>query len=75
MITVCKQVASTLFDIGSTFFYVFVYYVALLGVTPKPYSSLIQVSTLVVDSLMVDRVYRGYMITLQCFGTWVGLIL
>lgn len=67
IITICQQPASTLFDLGSIFFYVFVYYVARLGVTPEPLSSFIRVSTPMGNSLVVNRVCRGCVVNQVCF--------
>lgn len=43
--------------------------------TPKPFSSKVWVSTPIGDSLVVDWIYKGYVVTLQGFDTWVYLIL
>lgn len=75
MITVCQQPASALFDPGYTFSYVFMYYVSWLGITPEPLSFFIRVSIPLRDSLVVDHVCKGCVITLQGFDTWVDLIL
>lgn len=64
-----------LFDLSSTFSYVSTYYVARLGITPEPLSSLIQISASVGDSPVVYQVCRGYVITLKGFDNWVDLIL
>lgn len=48
----------------SIFFYVSVYYVPHLGMTPEPFSSRIRISTWMGDSLVVDRVCRVCMVTL-----------
>lgn len=52
-----------------------VYYASRWGVTPKPISSQVRVLTPMRDSLVVEQVYIGYMVTLQGFDTWVDSIL
>lgn len=53
IITICQQLASTLFNPSSTFSYVFMQYASHLGVSPKPLSSQVRVLTLMWDLLVV----------------------
>lgn len=50
------------------------YYAILLGLSNKPLFVPTRVATSIGDSLIVDRVYRLYLVTIKEYDTWVDLI-
>ncbi|XP_070008632.1 uncharacterized protein [Nicotiana sylvestris] len=75
IILVCHRDASVLFDPGSTYSYVSSYFASHLSVPIDSLSTSIYVSTLVRDSLIVDRIYRSCLVTLRDFETRADLLL
>ncbi|XP_070045380.1 uncharacterized protein [Nicotiana tomentosiformis] len=69
----CHKDASVLFDPGSTYSYVPLYFTSFLDM-PRG-DALVHVSTPIVDSIMVDRVYLLCVITICGFETRVGFLL
>ncbi|XP_070023095.1 uncharacterized protein [Nicotiana sylvestris] len=67
--------ASVLFDPGSTYSYVSSYFAPYLGVSRDSLSSPVYVSTHVTYSIVVDRVYRSYLVVFGGFKTRVDLLL
>ncbi|XP_070036454.1 uncharacterized protein [Nicotiana tomentosiformis] len=75
IISVCHRDTSDLFDPGSTYSYVLSYFALYLSVYRDSLSSHIYVSTLVGDSIVVDRVYRSFLVILSGFETRTNLLL
>ncbi|XP_070050713.1 uncharacterized protein [Nicotiana tomentosiformis] len=75
MVLVFHRDASVLFDMGSTYSYVFSYFAPYLGISRYSLSSLVYVSTPMGDSIFVDRVYRSCLIVIGGFETRVDLLL
>ncbi|KAH0660902.1 hypothetical protein KY289_029650 [Solanum tuberosum] len=71
----CHQPATVLFDPGSTFSYVSVYFAPRLGMRSESLAEPIHVSTPVGESLVVDQVLRSCLVTIQGCDTRVDLIL
>lgn len=71
----CHQPATVLFDPGSTFSYVSVYFAPRLGMRSESLAEPIHVSTPVGESLVVDQVLRSCLVTIQGYDTRVDLIL
>ncbi|XP_070025895.1 uncharacterized protein [Nicotiana sylvestris] len=67
--------ASVLFDLGSTYSYVSSLFARFLVIFPKPLGTPIHVSTLVGDSVIVDRIYQSCVVTFYGFETRVDLLL
>ena len=74
-VLLCHQPASALFDPGSTFSYVSVYYASRLSMMSEPLVAPLRVSTPVGESLVVDQVFRSCVVTIQRRDTRVDLIL
>ncbi|WP_311768915.1 hypothetical protein, partial [Proteus mirabilis] len=64
-----------LFDPGSTFSYVSVYFAPRLGMRSESLAEPIHVSTPVGESLVVDQILRSCLVTIQGCDTRVDLIL
>ena len=64
-----------LFDPGSTFSYVSTYFAAKFDMICDSITVPIHVSTPVGKPLVVDRVYRSYLVSLAGYDTWVDLII
>ncbi|XP_070015424.1 uncharacterized protein [Nicotiana sylvestris] len=75
MIPVCHRGASVLFNLGSTYSHVSSYFAPYLDISHKSLSFLIYVSTPVVDSIVVDRVYPSCLVVISGFKTRIGLLL
>ncbi|XP_070026361.1 uncharacterized protein [Nicotiana sylvestris] len=75
IVSVCHIDASGLFDPGSAYSYVSSYFVPYLGVSRNYLSSPIYVSTLVGDSIIVNRVYQLCLVVLSGFETRANLLL
>ncbi|XP_070029363.1 uncharacterized protein [Nicotiana sylvestris] len=74
-ILVCSRDALVLFYLGSIYSYVSSYFASYLVVPRDSLSAPIYVSTLVVDSIMVDRVYRSCMVVTRDLETRVNILL
>ncbi|XP_049387927.1 uncharacterized protein LOC125852238, partial [Solanum stenotomum] len=75
IVSVCHRPASVLFDPGSTFSYVSTYFASGLELTCDRMSVPIRVSTPVGEPLVVNRVYRSFLVVLSGYETWVDMIL
>src|SRR5688572_18401895 len=73
-ILVCHQPAFALFDPGSTYSYMSVYFASHLGISFELLEVPLRVLTPVGDSLVVDQVYRSCVVTIQGRDTQVDLI-
>ncbi|XP_049390047.1 uncharacterized protein LOC125854509 [Solanum stenotomum] len=71
----CHQPATVLFDPGSTFSYVSVYFAPRLGMRSESLAEPVHVSTPVGESLVVDQILRSCLVTIQGCDTRVDLIL
>ncbi|XP_070026199.1 uncharacterized protein [Nicotiana sylvestris] len=67
--------ASVLFDPGSTYLYVSSLFARFLVISPEPLGTLIHVPTPVGDSVVVDQIYRSYVVTLCGIKTRANLLL
>ncbi|XP_070011001.1 uncharacterized protein [Nicotiana sylvestris] len=74
-VSVCIRDASVLFDPGSTYSYVSSYFASYLVVPHDSLSAPVYVSTLLGDSIIVDRVYYLRMVVIGGLETRVGLLL
>lgn len=61
---ICQQTASTLLDLGSMYSYVSTYFAPHLGIGFELFEVALHISTLIGDYLVVDQVYRSYMVTI-----------
>ncbi|XP_070055050.1 uncharacterized protein [Nicotiana tomentosiformis] len=75
IVPVCHRDAYVLFDPGSTYSYVSSYFAPCLGASHNSLSSFVYVSTPVGDSIIVDRVYRSFLIAISYFETIADLLL
>jgi len=75
IIPVYHRDTSVLFDPGSTYSYVSSYFAPYLGISRDSLSSSVYVSTLVGESIIVDRVYRSCLIVISGFETRDDLLL
>ena len=75
IIPVFHRDASVLFDPSSTYSYVSSYFSPYFGISRDSLSSPVYVSTLVGDSIVVDRVYRSCLVVLGGFETRADLLL
>ncbi|XP_070054712.1 uncharacterized protein [Nicotiana tomentosiformis] len=75
IVPVCHRDASVLFDPGSTYSYVSTYFASYLVVPRDSLSAPVYLSTLVGDSIVVNRVYRSCMITIGSLESSVDLLL
>ncbi|XP_070056602.1 uncharacterized protein [Nicotiana tomentosiformis] len=75
IISVCGRDASVLFDPGSTYSYVLSLYAHFLCVPHESLGTLVYVSMPVGDSVVVDRIYRSYIVTFCGYDTRVDLLL
>ncbi|KAH0669070.1 hypothetical protein KY289_023563 [Solanum tuberosum] len=71
----CHQPTTVLFDPGSTFSYVSIYFAPRLGMRSESLTEPVHVSTLVGLSLVVDQMLRSCLVTIQGCDTRVNLIL
>lgn len=62
MINLYQYLTSILFDPQSTFWYLFIYFASHLGMCFELLLVLLHVSTLIKDSIVVDRVYKSFII-------------
>ncbi|XP_070026401.1 uncharacterized protein [Nicotiana sylvestris] len=75
IISVGSRDASVLFDPRSTYSYVSSLYARFLVISPKPLGTPVHVSTLVGDSVIVDWIYRSFVVTFCGFETRADLLL
>ncbi|XP_070050340.1 uncharacterized protein [Nicotiana tomentosiformis] len=75
IISLCGRDASVLFDPGSMYSYVSSLFARFLGVSRKSLGALVYVSTLVGDSVIVDRIYRPCIVTFCGYETREDLLL
>ncbi|XP_023773747.1 uncharacterized protein LOC111922420, partial [Cyanistes caeruleus] len=75
IISVCHRDASVLFDPGSTYSYVSMYFAHYLGTSRELLALPVHVSTPVGDTVVVDRVYRSCVVTIGGLETRVDLLL
>ena len=75
IIPVCHRPASVLFDPHSTFSYMSTYFSIEFDMICDNMSVPIRVSTPVGEPLVVDQVYRSYIISMAGYNTWVDLII
>ncbi|XP_070046617.1 uncharacterized protein [Nicotiana tomentosiformis] len=75
MVPVCHRDASVLFDSGSTYLYVSSYFAPYLDISRNSLSAPIYVSMPVGDSIVVDRVYRSFLVVIGGYETRVDLFL
>ncbi|XP_070032512.1 uncharacterized protein [Nicotiana tomentosiformis] len=75
IISVCVRDVSILFDLGSTYSYVSSLFDHFLGVPRESLGALVYVSTPVGDSVIVDQIYRSYIITFYGYKTRADLLL
>ncbi|XP_070020749.1 uncharacterized protein [Nicotiana sylvestris] len=75
IISVGGRDTSILFDPGSTYSYVSSLFAHFLVISLEPLGIPVHVSTLVGDSMVVDRIYRSCMVTFYGFKTSVDLLL
>ncbi|XP_070034482.1 uncharacterized protein [Nicotiana tomentosiformis] len=72
--SVCHGDAFVLFDLGSTYSYVSSYFAHFLDMPRESLVSSVHVSTPVGDTIMVDRVYRSFVVTIGSLETGVDLL-
>ncbi|XP_070035144.1 uncharacterized protein [Nicotiana tomentosiformis] len=75
IISVCGKDVSVLFDPGSTYSYVSSLFAHYLGVSYEPLGALVYVSTLVGNSVVVDRIYQSCIVTFFGYETRADLLL
>ncbi|XP_070046907.1 uncharacterized protein [Nicotiana tomentosiformis] len=75
IVLVCHKYASTLFEPGSTYSYVFSYFTHYLDIPRESLVSPVHVSTPVGDTIIVDRVYRLCVVTIGGLEIRVDLVL
>ncbi|XP_070020497.1 uncharacterized protein [Nicotiana sylvestris] len=75
IISVCGRDASVLFDPGSTYSYVSSLCAHFLGVSRESLGTPIYVSMPVGDSVIVDQIYRSYIVTFRGYETRADLLL
>lgn len=75
MVLLCHHSALVLFDLGSTYSYVLAYFSMDLCIMCEPLAKPICVFTLVGESLMVNWVYWGFIVTLLERDSIANLIL
>ncbi|XP_070034382.1 uncharacterized protein [Nicotiana tomentosiformis] len=74
-ILVCSRYASVLFDPGPTYSYVSSYFASYLVVPHDSLSSLVYVSTPVMDAIFVDRLFHSCVVTIGSLETSVDILL
>ncbi|XP_070039075.1 uncharacterized protein [Nicotiana tomentosiformis] len=75
IVLVCHRDATVLFNSGSNYSYVSSYFALYLGVSRDSLSSPVYVSTPMGDSIVVDCVYRLFLVVLSGFHTRANLLL
>ncbi|XP_069144450.1 uncharacterized protein [Solanum lycopersicum] len=71
----CHRPATVLFDPGSTFSYVSIYFAPRLGMRSKSLAEPVQDSTPVSEFFVVDQVLRSCLVTIQGYDTRADLII
>ncbi|XP_015078162.1 uncharacterized protein LOC107021966 [Solanum pennellii] len=71
----CHQPATILFDPGSTFSYVSIYFAPRLGMRSESLAEPVHVLTPVGEFLVVDQVLRSCLVTIQGYDTRADLIM
>lgn len=72
IIPVCHQSATILFDPGSTYSYVSIYFASSLDKLCESLDFPVYVSTPVGDAVVVDQVYRSCIVTLMSYDSALG---
>ncbi|XP_070050701.1 uncharacterized protein [Nicotiana tomentosiformis] len=75
IISICDRDALILFDPGSTYSYVSSLFAHFLDIPRDSSGTLVYVSTPVGDSVVVDRIYRSYVVTFRGYETRADLLL
>ncbi|XP_070003321.1 uncharacterized protein [Nicotiana sylvestris] len=75
IVSVCHKDASVLFDSGSTYSYMSSYFASYLVLPHYSLSAPVYVSTLMGDSIIVDRVYHSCVVTIMSLETSIDLLL
>ncbi|XP_070003492.1 uncharacterized protein [Nicotiana sylvestris] len=75
IISVCGRGASVLFDPGSTYSYVSSLFAHFLDIPRESLGTPVYVFTLVCDSIVVDQIYRSYVVTFYGYETRADLLL
>ncbi|XP_070039670.1 uncharacterized protein [Nicotiana tomentosiformis] len=75
IVSVCHRDASVLFDPGSTYSYVSSFFTHFLDMPRKSLVSSVHVSTPVGDTIVVDRVYRSCVVSIEGLETQKDLLL
>ncbi|XP_070032807.1 uncharacterized protein [Nicotiana tomentosiformis] len=75
IISVCGRDASVLFDPGSTYLYVPSMFAHFLEISRESLGTFVYVSTLVGDSVVVDKIYRSCVVTFCGYETRADLLL
>ncbi|XP_070040451.1 uncharacterized protein [Nicotiana tomentosiformis] len=75
IISACSRDASVLFDPGSTYSYVSSLFAQFLDIPRESLGTPIYVSTPVVDSVLVDQIYRSCVVTFCDYETRADLLL
>ncbi|XP_070011172.1 uncharacterized protein [Nicotiana sylvestris] len=75
IISIYGRDASVLFDPGSTYSYVLSLFAHFLAIASESLGTLIHVSTLVGDSVVMDRIYRSCVVTFCSFEIRADLLL
>ncbi|XP_070026438.1 uncharacterized protein [Nicotiana sylvestris] len=73
--SVCGKDASVLFDPGSTYLYMSSLFAHFLDIPRESLGTFVYVSTPVDDSLVVDQIYRSYVVTFYGYETRADLLL
>lgn len=74
-ILVCDRMTTFLFDLGSTFSYVFTYFVVDLCMICESVDNHVHVSSLVGDFVIVATVYHSYEVTFMGYKILVDLVI
>ncbi|XP_070039553.1 uncharacterized protein [Nicotiana tomentosiformis] len=75
IVLVFHRDASTLFDPGSNYSYVSSYFAHYLDMPRESFISSVRVSTPVGDTIVVDRIYRSFVVTIRGLETRVDILL
>ncbi|XP_070045906.1 uncharacterized protein [Nicotiana tomentosiformis] len=75
IISICSRDALVLFDLGSTYSYVSSLFAHFLDISRESLVTPVYMSTPVGDSVVVDRIYRSYVVTLCGYDTRADLLL
>ncbi|XP_069150444.1 uncharacterized protein [Solanum lycopersicum] len=75
MLFLCHHPATVLFDPGSTFSYVSIYFAPRLGMRSESLAEPVHVSTPIGEFLVMDQVLRSCLVTIQGYDTRADLIM